>query len=258
MKTRFSAQHLLDKYAISCPKEIDLEAIAYCENAEVRYSTIEGCEARLVGFKDRAIITISDNVPITRQRFSLAHELGHWVIDRGTIGKLCKKEDINSSAIQDKKRIDWGEIAVNNFAANLIMPMPFFKESSRDKDINFETVDLLRDVFQTSTLATAIRLIDSDNFPCALAYSIRGKIAWMHKSKSVPDDFYYHSHIGEGALAKRLDTQNYSSSYVSADNWFSVKNADKYYILENSLHYHKGVLSILWWENEAQILHHTS
>jgi len=258
MKTRISAQHLLDKYAISSPEEIDLEAIALCENAEVRYSIIKGCEARLVGFKDRAIITINDNVPVTRQRFSLAHELGHWVLDRGTVGKLCKKEDISSSAIQDKKKIDWGEIAVNKFAADLIMPMSFFKESSKGNDINFETVARLSEVFQTSTLATAIRLIDADHFPCALAYSIGRKIAWMHKSKTVPKDFYYNSYIGDGALAAKLHPQNYSSNYVPADNWFSVRNADKYYVLENSVQYHKGVLSILWWENEAQILHHTS
>ena len=254
MRNRVTAQALLDKYAITDPYEIDLEAIAHCENAEVRYESIKGSEARLLGLNNKAIITINENAPFERQRFSLAHELGHWVIDRGTIGKLCKREDTNASAIQNSKKIDWGEIAVNKFAADLIMPMHFFKKSCNGHQITFDTVENLRVIYKTSKLSTAIRLIDVDEFPCALAYSENQKIHWMHKSNSVPKGFYYHDHVGNESVAAMLNSKEGEIRSVCSDNWFSIKNAENYSILENSIPYYKGILSLLWWKNESQIL----
>ena len=128
MKQRISAQEILQKYGVTSPDEIDLEAIAYCENARVRYQNIEGSEARLMGIGNRAIITIDSKSDHNRQRFSLAHELGHWIGDRGTVGKLCKREVIGPN--QSNNKINWTEVAANKFASELLMPMFLFKESS--------------------------------------------------------------------------------------------------------------------------------
>ena len=62
---------------VSEAKEIDLLAIADCVGAQVLYRRLVGCEAQIVGFKNRAIIYVSDGARPNRKRFSTGHELGH-------------------------------------------------------------------------------------------------------------------------------------------------------------------------------------
>ena len=55
-----AAERLLQDLGVSEPGEIDLEAIAYHLNARVQYKPLDGCEARIVGAGDRAIITVNN------------------------------------------------------------------------------------------------------------------------------------------------------------------------------------------------------
>ena len=52
------AERLLQEVGVTDPNEIDLEAIAFYLGARVRYRKLEGCEARIIGRNDAAIITI--------------------------------------------------------------------------------------------------------------------------------------------------------------------------------------------------------
>ena len=78
---RSPAQILAD-LGIQEPADIDIEAIAEDCGATIRYQPLSGCAARIMGYKDRAIITIDKDCYRPRQRFSGGHELGHWIRDR--------------------------------------------------------------------------------------------------------------------------------------------------------------------------------
>ena len=78
-----SAEKLLQSLGIREPGDIDLEAIAWHCGAEVRTQSLDGCEARIVGNQNKAIITIAEDKSFERQRFSIGHELGHWEHHRG-------------------------------------------------------------------------------------------------------------------------------------------------------------------------------
>jgi hypothetical protein len=79
------AERLLQTYGITEPEEIDIEAIAYDQGAEVRYRKLDSCEARIIGYGSRAVITIDSDAHPRRKRFSLGHELGHWIQDKSVI-----------------------------------------------------------------------------------------------------------------------------------------------------------------------------
>ena len=87
------AEALLWNYGISDPADIDLDAIAFDMGATVHRRPLCGCEARLVADGDKAVITINSKSIITRQRFSLAHELGHLKLDRGRSGLAFPHQD---------------------------------------------------------------------------------------------------------------------------------------------------------------------
>src|SRR5258708_12196100 len=75
-------EQILADLGIREPEDLEIEAIAeYC-GATIRYKPLSGCEARIIGYHDRAIITINVNSWRGRQRFSGGHEQGHLMRDR--------------------------------------------------------------------------------------------------------------------------------------------------------------------------------
>ena len=86
------AERLLRLYGIVAPGQIDLEVIAFDQGVSVKRRPLTGCEARILGRGDRAIITVDNRQSKTRQRFSTAHELGHWHHHRGKT-LACRSTD---------------------------------------------------------------------------------------------------------------------------------------------------------------------
>src|SRR5437016_11425907 len=74
---------ILGLLGITEPEDLDIEAIAYACGATIVPQPLTGCQANIIGFADRAIITVNSNSIPTRQRFSSGHELGHRRKDRG-------------------------------------------------------------------------------------------------------------------------------------------------------------------------------
>jgi len=67
---------ILEELGVREPADLKIEAIAeYC-GATIIYAPLEGTEARILGYGDRAIITVNSAAPRGRQRFSGGHELG--------------------------------------------------------------------------------------------------------------------------------------------------------------------------------------
>ncbi|WP_420213866.1 ImmA/IrrE family metallo-endopeptidase [Janthinobacterium fluminis] len=55
----------------------------------------------LVGHHDRAIATINPSGVRGRERFSVAHELGHWHLHRGS-SSHCRADDPSANLSSDR------------------------------------------------------------------------------------------------------------------------------------------------------------
>lgn len=67
------AEKLVADFGITSPDDLDVEAFAFDARLEVEYQELQGCEATLVGFENRAIATVRPSTVLGRQRFSIAH-----------------------------------------------------------------------------------------------------------------------------------------------------------------------------------------
>ena len=148
---------LLQGLGISRPEQIELDVIAWTRGLEIEFRHMNGCDARIVGRGDRGVLTVNSRQTPERQRFSVAHELGHWELHRGAL-MLCRDDDIDIPRAQARAH----ERDADAFAAALLMPaylfVPAFEEStSRDP---WRTVMRLSEVFRTSLLATAFRTVN--------------------------------------------------------------------------------------------------
>jgi hypothetical protein len=90
-------ERLLKSLGIEKPEDIDLEAVAWSLGAKVKYRPLKSCEARICGYENKATISVDDSRMPQRQRFSLAHEIGHWIYHRGQLA-LAIREAASASS----------------------------------------------------------------------------------------------------------------------------------------------------------------
>src|SRR4051794_30284075 len=78
---RRAAVKLIDYYGITDPKDIDLEAMAWGLGVDVKEATLHSSEAQLIRQGRVGVIRVRrGETNLARRRFSIAHELGHWIL----------------------------------------------------------------------------------------------------------------------------------------------------------------------------------
>ena len=132
-------------------------------------------------------ILLAPNQSPGRQRFSLAHELGHYHIPshRHKPPGWCGDDDM--VAREDTgRRYEW---EANQFAAELLMPRHLFSHDAGHRDAAFHEIAELAspEWYDVSVTAAAIRFVDVTHEACALISSHEGIIEWVVKS----DPFVY-------------------------------------------------------------------
>lgn len=252
MKRFRRAKDLLDELGITEPEEIDLEAIAQHVGATVVRERLRGAEARIVGVDDRAIITINQESLPTRQRFSIGHELGHWMYDRGRIDISCgtdKQERFHTGT--DKESL------ANEFATELLLPSSMFTPRLAKRPPTLEVIKELRDLFRASFTATARRAVDLGAHPAMVVCSSLSKRVWFKASSELEGLLWPNNQTSRDTLAyellKRSDYGE-ATDEVDADAWIDHERASDYPLVESSVKMTPDlVVSILWWKDQSQL-----
>lgn len=172
------AEQLLQDLGITEPDEIDVEVIAWSVGARVRYRALPQGDARIVGMGDRAIITVDDRASRVRQRFSVAHELGHWYHHRGQ-RLICHDASGNAPA-------DTCEREADRYAADLLMPRFMLVPWMAEAPISVALMDSVARLFQVSRLAAALRLADVHADRFALVVDEPNGRRWFRRSPALP------------------------------------------------------------------------
>jgi Zn-dependent peptidase ImmA (M78 family) len=242
-----AAQKIHEKYGITSPSQIRLRDIAFAENAFVIEQSITNASASLVRSERGATIRISPKDLPERQRFSIAHELGHLTLEHeaGKIQKICNQKDMMSWY---KKNI---ETEANFFASELILPTWMFEKLCDVKEIDFGSVKKIARKFRASLTATTIKFVRLNPEKCALVFSENGKIVWSCRS----DDWQPFIQHGQ-PLDRRTEAYAFFQSEeldedpveIPADAWFEDGSGAIQNIIEHSVGSKEFdfVLSLLW------------
>ena len=245
-----SPETLLEELGITEPHEIDLEAISFYCGAQVTYKTLDGCAARIIGVGDRAIISVNPDASIGRQRFSIGHELGHWMRDRGRATHLCQKNDLGAP---------WGrgdpESLANAYSADLLLPHFMFNPMAEGRDITLETVDVLRRAFNTSWTATAIRLVQFGSYPSVVAcYGMEGR-RWFYPKPEYAGSIWLKSELGHETQAFEVlfGGESQTNAVISnAGHWINGREAYRHTIYEHSMKVSDdSIITLLWLKDSS-------
>ena len=175
------AEVLLQELGVSTPNDIDVDAIALCVGADIQYRNLNGCEAQIIGRRDRAIIIVEKDAKPRRRRFSAGHELGHWHHHKGQ-SFICRPEDIGRPVDEASRN---AERIADAYSADLLIP-PFMFDPRLVKlgEVSLAGLTDLANDFTMSLTSTAIRAIRMTKQPVILvAHNLFGK-RWQWPSIS--------------------------------------------------------------------------
>jgi Zn-dependent peptidase ImmA (M78 family) len=154
---------LLERSEITLPP-VPVERTAKREGADIILNRFnKEISGLLLRTGERIIIGVEKRQPVTRQRFTISHELAHLLLHDGEEVRVDTSFRVNLRSPESSTAEDIEEIEANAFAASLLMPEEFLKEDLANFVLDIEDarqVQLLARRYQVSAQAMTIRLLN--------------------------------------------------------------------------------------------------
>lgn len=247
------AEARIAELGITDPKDLDVEAIAADAGVTVQYGNLNGCDATLVGFGRRAIATIKRSSSRGRERFSIGHEIGHWELHRGRSFR-CRVEDPSENLASDAAL----EKEADSYASHLLMPGPLFNPVIKPLGMpGFRQMEEVAELFQTSLLATTIRLARVNKLPVIVACYTLTRLRWHVRASDVPNRWWLRDKLDNDSFAYELLTtgKTYPAPRKQpAEVWFVNDDAHKYEVREHCQPTSNGDVLVLLYLSDSEMM----
>lgn len=139
-------------------REIDHQDISGLPDMD---ETLDLSPAHLI--KENRLILVKKDMPWTRKRLSIFHELGHAVIPwHSQVSYSCSEKDIDRKCIKEieKQAFDCG--------AEFMMPSNIFIPYCNSLPLGIDAIKELANYFEASLESTAIRYVKLNRHICAI------------------------------------------------------------------------------------------
>jgi len=250
-KAREEARMLHVRLGIRAPEHIDPLEAARELGVDVVSGHLRDATARIFRVGARATIRVSDQiVQPGRRRFSIAHELGHFVLGH----ELPREREITafvSRACERRRTAEEDpEREADVFSTAYLTPEAMVRPYCEVSPVSLHCVRAIAARFRSSPVASALRFVELTSERCAVVYCERGEVKWAKHGatffgvipkrmrlspESIAYDFFRH-----GAVDDRAQP-------VPADAWIGGVDGD---IVEHAEVVPEpgwgGVLSLLW------------
>ena len=232
----------------------DLNVVCERIGLRVREVASNGFDGTLIRSRSaqKGIIAVRKSIREQgRKRFTVAHEVGHFVLPHHRLlGSVCREKTIGSYKASMKQV----ELEANEFAGAFLLPARAVANRFRLSEPSLENISSVANEFETSLSATARRFVDLTDAALVLLWQVADKVEWFHKS----DAFTYYLPLVElpasSSMAGRLfagKTAPDDFEPVDPNIWLDRRDAAKVETLREhsiKLANYSAVLTFLWVE----------
>ena len=245
-RARRLAREVLWECGVDEPAKIDPFIIVGRRRILVIYSRLDGATAQILRHGDRAIIRVSNQiVQIGRLRFTIAHEVAHYLLGH----RIPSELDLGTATFSAHQ-----EREADVFATEFLMPKAWVAPLCAVTPVGLAKVHAIAQTFGASVVASAVRYVELSAAPCAVVYSEQGRVRWAKRSPTFPGRIPPQAKIGPGAVAfdyydrDQLDPR---VRVVPASAWFA---GDAPYAVGASLVEHAEVVPEPGWGGVLSLL----
>ncbi|MBI3129669.1 MAG: ImmA/IrrE family metallo-endopeptidase [Candidatus Tectomicrobia bacterium] len=145
-------------------------------------SSKKGVSGMLLRLGDQYAIAYATHIESDGfQRFSVAHEIGHFLLP-GHMDQVLPAGTTMHESRSGFVSEDRYELEADHFAAGLLMPDPLFSKAMNKAGEGLRAVESLAALCQTSLTSTALRLVQCSDVPVAMVMSAGGRIEYCFMS----------------------------------------------------------------------------
>lgn len=151
--------NILSELNIDTPNQIDVLKIAEYLGVDAKPATLDSSISGLFVIKEqKPYIRYNENESPQRQKFTIAHELGHFVLHKDTPLFVDKNETVLYRNLDSTTGELLKEKEANSFAASLLMPKKFIEDEIKKIPFGIDPIAHLSDIFKVSSQAMNYRL----------------------------------------------------------------------------------------------------
>lgn len=140
--------------------------------------------------KSNCAILVRAGVLQTRRRFTIGHELGHYLMPLhfpSAEGFKCTKSDMSADEAPGQTGRPQWEAQANTFSSELLMPRLEFKRRLRQmRGASIESLVKLSDDFGVSKIAAARKITHLSDDPCAIIVAKAGTVEAIYRGPEFP------------------------------------------------------------------------
>ncbi|MGE4587961.1 MAG: ImmA/IrrE family metallo-endopeptidase [Acidaminococcaceae bacterium] len=183
-------------------QEIDLNCIVRLLNINVKHiflgDGIDGA-CKSLGLKRLVVLNPYLKKCPKRERFTLAHEIGHLLMHYDSY--ICKQDCFYIYKTQNDK-----ELEANDFAGQLLLPKQAVVNILEKNDLTFQLIKQIAEKYNISLLVAAISLTKLFRFDAIFLVHDGKKVFWKVRSK----DCYLEipGFVDEQVLARKTNAKN--------------------------------------------------
>jgi len=228
-RAQLKAAKLISDYQIDDPSILveHLEDFCFELGTAIQYLPLEGVEARITASGGKGIITInSAENRIERIRFSIGHELGHFLLHCNDIPEFnCTRKDM-SEWFSKQKAISM-EVEANEFSINLLTPESLAKPLVKSSSPSIDAIESIAKTFNMSLSATALRYVELSSEPVAVVFYTKVTGVRNFKCSKYFEQQNYRFHFGlldRESLAHEVSMgkEQKRMSMVAASAWLEL------------------------------------
>jgi hypothetical protein len=165
---------------------IDLAALAQSRGilVEAKPSAAKGVSGMLIRVGDDFAIGYATHIQnVGFQRFSIAHELGHYFL--GHADKLFQGGKTTHESQAGFGSSEQIELEADHFAAGLLMPSDLFKQEAGRHSDGLEAIEKVAERCQTSMISSAIRYVGLTDAAVAIIVSFGSSVDYCFSSPAL-------------------------------------------------------------------------
>lgn len=257
------AKELLEEIGCDNISDLPMDLLVSGLGVTLIMEPLKNSDGKIVRGNSKTLIKINSDIRYKEKiRFTIAHELGHFLL-HDKLDLEIHNDNTNtlnwfkSTEQQAKKGLQ--EWEANDFASELLMPEKSFRKFVESKKFSPNLIKGIASHFKTSLTSVAFRLVSLNIYPLFIVSIHNGKVLYWNLSQNFgvkikdliklkpPEDSVAQEYIDAGY--DYIYKESEKAQLISKSVWFELRPSERdsdFYEYCIPTKQYKSIISIIW------------
>lgn len=226
------ARELLEQIGYEDIIDLPMDLLVAGLGATLIEEPLKNSDGKIIRGNKKTLIKVNSDIEYEeKMRFTIAHELGHFLL-HDKLSLEVHNDNSNTlnwfKSVEKQAKRGMQEWEANDFASELLMPEKKLKEFIKGKSFSPNLAQDIASYFKTSITSTVYKLLSLSIYPLFIASIHNGRVLYWSKS----EDFW----VKVKNITKLAPPKNsVAQEYIDANYDFIYTNEEKAQLIQKSV-----------------------